>query len=55
MPSAYLVASPTNAVNHIHSKTPGPPSSKAVETPTIEPVPIVAESDVIKAAKSEIP
>ena len=49
--SEYLVAVPTSAAIHIQNKAPGPPATIAVATPTIFPVPIVAESAVHNAAK----
>ena len=50
-PSVYFVAIPTNAAINIQNKAPGPPNPMAVATPTMLPVPIVAESDVQRAAK----
>ena len=49
--SEYLVAVPRRAAIHIHRRAPGPPATRAVATPTIFPVPIVAESAVQSAAK----
>ena len=46
--SPYLVESPNAALIHIQTIAPGPPSTIAVATPTIFPVPTVAESAVIK-------
>ena len=40
---------PTKAVSHIQNNAPGPPNAIAVATPAILPVPIVAESEVIRA------
>ena len=48
-PSAYLVAMPTSAVIHIQNTAPGPPSTTAVATPAILPVPMVAANAVISA------
>ena len=45
---------PTKAIIHIQNSAPGPPMAIAVATPAILPVPIVAESDVIKALKPVI-
>ena len=45
---------PKNAANNIQNKAPGPPVPTAVATPTMFPVPIVAESAVHKAAKDVI-
>ena len=50
-PSAYLVAMPKNAATSIHSSAPGPPAAMAVATPTMFPVPTVAERAVHNAAK----
>jgi len=47
--SQYLVAIPTSPVIHIQNRAPGPPRAIAVATPTILPVPTVAESAVINA------
>ena len=52
--SANLVAMPTRAVHHIQNNAPGPPRKMAVATPAMLPVPMVAESDVIKASKGLI-
>ena len=46
-----MVAVPTKAASHIQNNAPGPPETMAVATPTILPVPIVAESAVHSAAK----
>ena len=51
--SAYLVAMPKTPVSQHHNTAPGPPKAIAVPTPTIFPVPMVAASDVAKAAKAE--
>ena len=45
--SAYLVDRPNAALIHIQTIAPGPPSTIAVATPTILPVPTVALSAVI--------
>ena len=50
-PSAYLVAIPKNAATIIQKSAPGPPAAIAVATPTIFPVPMVAESAVHRAPK----
>jgi hypothetical protein len=47
--SAYLVAMPKSAVIHIQNRAPGPPRAIAVATPAMLPVPMVAESEVIRA------
>ena len=44
--SEYFVAVPTRAAIHIQNKAPGPPATRAVATPTILPVPIVADKAV---------
>ena len=49
----YLVAVPKRAASHIQNKAPGPPAAIAVATPTIFPVPIVADKAVHKAANGE--
>jgi hypothetical protein len=50
-PSAYFVAIPSKAANHIQNNAPGPPATIAVATPTILPVPMVADKAVHNAAK----
>ena len=45
--SAYFVDKPNAALIHIQTIAPGPPSTIAVATPTILPVPTVALSAVI--------
>ena len=45
--SAYFVDSPNAALIHIQTIAPGPPSTIAVDTPTILPVPTVALSAVM--------
>ena len=52
-PSAYLVAMPKNAATSIQKSAPGPPVPIAVATPTMLPVPIVAESAVQSAPNEE--
>ncbi len=52
-PSEYLVAMPNSAASHIQNSAPGPPATMAVATPTILPVPMVADSAVHSAAKLE--
>ena len=42
---------PTRAVIHIQKTAPGPPRKMAVATPAMLPVPMVADSEVIKALK----
>ena len=49
--SEYFVAVPTSAAIHIQNKAPGPPATIAVATPTILPVPMVADNAVHSAAK----
>ena len=44
--SAYLVESPNSALIHIQTSAPGPPSTMAVATPTMLPVPTVADNAV---------
>ena len=53
-PSAYFVAMPKNAANHIQKSAPGPPAEIAVATPIIFPVPTVAANAVHNAPKEEI-
>src|SRR5690606_41438647 len=53
-PSPYLLAIPNKAVIHIQNTAPGPPRTHAVATPAILPVPMVAESAVIREATCEI-
>ena len=45
------MAVPTSAAIHIQNNAPGPPSTNAVATPTIFPVPMVADNAVQSAAK----
>ena len=49
--SEYLVAVPSRAASHIQNKAPGPPATSAVATPTILPVPMVADNAVQSAPK----
>ena len=42
---------PKKAASHIHSSAPGPPAAIAVATPTMLPVPMVADSAVHSAPK----
>lgn len=44
---------PKNAASHIQKRAPGPPAQIAVATPTMLPVPMVAESAVQSAPKLE--
>jgi len=48
--SAYFVAMPKNAVIHIQNTAPGPPSTTAVATPAMLPVPTVAARAVVSAS-----
>ena len=52
--SEYFVAVPTVAATIIQKSAPGPPATIAVATPTMLPVPIVAERAVHNAPKLEI-
>ena len=47
--SAYLVAMPRIPMIHIQNTAPTPPLTMAVATPTMLPVPMVAESAVVNA------
>ena len=47
--SEYFVAMPNTPVIHIQNTAPGPPAMMAVPTPTMLPVPMVADSAVHKA------
>ena len=47
--SAYLVAMPKTPMIHIQKIAPTPPETTAVATPTMLPVPMVAESAVVSA------
>ncbi len=47
--SEYFVAMPKTPVIHIQKIAPGPPAMMAVPTPTMLPVPMVAESAVQRA------
>ena len=48
-----MVAIPKNAASTIQNRAPGPPAPIAVATPTIFPVPIVAES-AVQSAPNEV-
>ena len=52
-PSAYFVAMPNKAAAIIQNNAPGPPAASAVATPTMFPVPMVADNAVQSAAKLE--
>ena len=52
-PSEYLVAMPNKAATHIQNIAPGPPATTAVATPTMLPVPMVAESAVHRAPNDD--
>ena len=47
--SEYFVAMPNTPVIHIQNTAPGPPARMAVPTPTMLPVPMVADSAVHSA------
>ena len=49
-----MVAIPKNAASHIQKMAPGPPAAMAVATPTMLPVPTVAERAVQRALKESI-
>ena len=49
-PSLYFVAMPKIPVSQHHSTAPGPPIATAVATPIMLPVPMVAASELAKAA-----
>ena len=49
--SLNLEVSPKQALIHIQTSAPGPPDTIAVATPTMLPVPIVADNAVQSAAK----
>ena len=51
--SVKMVAMPKRAESSIHTRAPGPPATKAVATPTILPVPMVAARAVIRAEKGD--
>ena len=51
--SAHLLERPRAAESSIHTRAPGPPEARAVATPTMLPVPMVAASVVIRAEKGE--
>ena len=50
-PSENFVAMPNSAASHIQNSAPGPPATMAVATPTMLPVPIVADNAVHSAPK----
>ena len=50
-PSEYLVAMPKKAATSIQNRAPGPPAAMAEATPTMLPVPMVAERAVHRALK----
>ncbi len=52
--SAYLVERPKAAEIHIQTRAPGPPRTRAVLTPTMLPVPMVAARAVIRDWKGVI-
>ena len=53
MHSANLELRPKAAESSIHTRAPGPPAVRAVATPTMFPVPMVAASAVIRAEKGD--
>ena len=53
IPSAYFVARPKRPAMKSQNNAPGPPRQIAVATPTILPVPIVADNAVHNAPKEE--
>ena len=53
MLSTSLVAIPTILVATIQNSAPGPPSTMAVATPTILPIPRVVASSVVREAREE--
>jgi hypothetical protein len=53
-PSAYLAAIPKKAAIHIQNSAPGPPVLTARATPTMFPVPTVADKAVQRDAKFDI-
>ena len=50
-PSENFVAMPNSAASHIQNIAPGPPATMAVATPTMFPVPMVADRAVHSAPK----
>ena len=50
-PSENFVAMPNSAASHIQNIAPGPPATMAVATPTMLPVPMVADRAVHSAPK----
>ena len=55
MASINALAAPINAIIHIQNTAPGPPSTIAVATPAIFPVPTLEPALIAKAWKGEIP
>ena len=53
--SAKMVAMPNRADSSIHTNAPGPPAARAVATPTMFPVPMLAARAVIRAEKGDTP
>ena len=51
--SANLELRPKAAESSIHTRAPGPPAVRAVATPTMFPVPMVAARAVIRAEKGD--
>ena len=51
--SAHLVDRPSRAESSIHTRAPGPPATRAVATPAMLPVPMVAARVVIRAEKGD--
>lgn len=52
--SPYFVERPNAALIHIQTSAPGPPKTMAVATPTMLPVPIVADSAVMSDWNGEM-
>ena len=51
--SAHLEDRPSRAESSIHTRAPGPPATRAVATPAMLPVPMVAARVVIRAERGE--
>ena len=51
--SAHLEERPKRAESSIHTRAPGPPAARAVATPAMLPVPMVAARVVIRAEKGD--
>ena len=49
VPSKNLVAMPTRALTHIQKMAPGPPTTRAIATPAMFPMPTVALIALIRA------